>query len=145
MLKYKKMVALNKEASEAKIELARKTIWQMVEESERFTVPKLMERTGLSRGFFYKNPSVRRELDRAMEQQGGMPEPRRGILDLAMHSELELLQKQLTELFCPFCRPFPFCFWRPIPLPEARSVCTTGSPIQGSIKATWKAMSRARA
>lgn len=33
--------------------------------------------TGLSRGSFYKNPTIRQEMDRAMEQQAGMIDPRR--------------------------------------------------------------------
>ena len=57
-----------------------------------------MEKTGLSRGFFYKNPIIRKELDRVMEQQAGMPNPRRNILDMAMNSEIELLKRQKREL-----------------------------------------------
>ena len=97
MSKYEKMIALNKQASAAKVELAKTTIWQMLDENQRITIPMLMERTGLSRGFFYKNPEVRRELDRALEQQVGMIDPRRGILDLAMNGEIELLKGQLAE------------------------------------------------
>ena len=97
MSKYEKMIALNKQASAAKVELAKTTIWQMLDENQRITIPMLMERTGLSRGFFYKNPEVRRELDRALEQQVGMIDPRRGILDLAMNGEIELLRGQLAE------------------------------------------------
>ena len=97
MSKYEKMIALNKQASAAKVELAKTTIWQMLDENQRITIPMLMERTGLSRGFFYKNPEVRRELDRALEQQVGMIDPRRGILDLAMDGEIELLREQLAE------------------------------------------------
>ena len=39
---------------------------RMVEEGERVTVPKLMVQTGLSRGFFYKNPNVRKLVDEAV-------------------------------------------------------------------------------
>ena len=55
MSKYEKMVALNKKASKQKMELAKGTIWKMLEMGEKITVPKLMAQTGLSRGFFYKN------------------------------------------------------------------------------------------
>ena len=54
--------------------------------------------TGLSRGFFYKNPEVRSEIDRAMEQQAGTADPRRGILDKAMDGRIELLQQQVAKL-----------------------------------------------
>lgn len=69
MNKYEKMLALNRKASDEKIERARKAILQLMDEREPVTVLKLMEKTGLSRGFFYKNPMVRKELDRAFEQQ----------------------------------------------------------------------------
>lgn len=98
MQKYEKMIALNKQTSIQKVELAKTTIWQMLEEGEKITIPKLMARTGLSRGFFYKNPEVRQELDRAQEQQVGMPDPRRGILDMAMNSEIANLHEQLAAL-----------------------------------------------
>ena len=41
-----------------------------MDDKEKVTVPKLMQKTGLSRGSFYKNPDVRRVVDQAMEQQG---------------------------------------------------------------------------
>jgi hypothetical protein len=62
MSKYEKMLALNKRVSDEKIERARKAIIQLMDEGERLTVPRLMEKTGLSRGFFYKNSTVRKEL-----------------------------------------------------------------------------------
>ncbi len=98
MSKYEKMVALNKKASEQKMELAKGAIWKMLEIGEKITVPKLMAQTGLSRGFFYKNPEVRQELDRALEQQVGMPDPRRRILDMAMDQEIILMREQITAL-----------------------------------------------
>lgn len=57
-----------------------------------------MQRTGLSRGFFYKNPAVRKEIDRALEQQAGMVDPRREVMDMAMNNELAMLHKQMDEL-----------------------------------------------
>ena len=64
MNKYEKMLECNRKASDEKIERARKAIFELMDEGEKVTVPKLMEKTGLSRGFFYKNPSVRQTLDR---------------------------------------------------------------------------------
>ena len=43
-----------------------------------------MKKTGLSRGFFYKNPTVRDTLNQAVEQQAGMIDPRREILNMEM-------------------------------------------------------------
>jgi len=57
-----------------------------------------MQKTGLSRGFFYKNPIVRSEIDAAMEQQAGMVDPRRNIISQAMEAEMNLLRQQLQKL-----------------------------------------------
>ena len=57
-----------------------------------------MQMTGLSRGFFYKNPTIRADFDRAVEQQAGTVDPRRGILDKAMDGRIELLQQQVMRL-----------------------------------------------
>lgn len=64
----------------------------------RSSIPKLMEKTGLSRGFFYKNPSVRQTLDKALEQQGGVSHPRKNILDMAMNNEILSLRQQLKTM-----------------------------------------------
>jgi len=74
MNKYDKMLELNKRKSEEKVERAILAIRTMVLEKEKVSVPALMQKTGLSRGFFYKNPIVRSEIDAAMEQQAGMVE-----------------------------------------------------------------------
>ena len=98
MQKYEKMIALNRQISDKTIKLAKETIWEMLDEGEKITIPKLMAKTGLSRGFFYKNPAVRQELDRAQEQQVGMPDPRRGILDMAMDNEMSNMHEQMVTL-----------------------------------------------
>lgn len=98
MSKYDKMVACNKKVSAAKIELARKTILEMMDDGEKVTVPKLMAKTGLSRGFFYKNPIIRNLLNQTLEQQAGMADPRRGILDMVMDSEIVMLHEQIRAL-----------------------------------------------
>ena len=84
----RKMVACNRKSSADKIELAKKTIFKMLDEGEKITIPKLIAKTGLSRGFFYKNPIVRSTLDKALEQQVGMTDPRKNILDMAMDNEI---------------------------------------------------------
>ena len=97
MSKYDKMVALNAERSKEKIEMAKKTIWDMVEKEEKVTIPKLMQKTGLSRGFFYKNHTLRGELDRAMECQVGMVDPRRSIINHAMDQQIQRMEKIIAE------------------------------------------------
>ncbi|MFR5449917.1 MAG: DUF6262 family protein [Roseburia hominis] len=69
MSKYDKMIEENQRKSKEKIELALQAIQDMLANKERISVPKLMKKTGLSRGFFYKNPTVRDTLNQAVEQQ----------------------------------------------------------------------------
>ena len=98
MSKYEKMVACNRKSSADKIELAKKTIFEMLDEGEKITIPKLIAKTGLSRGFFYKNPIVRNTLDKAHEQQVGMTDPRKNILDMAMDNEIIALHEKIRTL-----------------------------------------------
>lgn len=72
---------MNRERSDEKIAAAKLAIRKLLDQGERVSVPQLVKMTGASRGFFYKNPIVRAEIDRAMEQQAGTINPRRGILD----------------------------------------------------------------
>lgn len=98
MNKYDNMLAINRERSREKITSAKIAIRELMEDGERVSVPKLMKLTGLSRGFFYKNAEVRREMDDAIQQQAGTINPRRKILDQAMDSRIEQLQNQLAQL-----------------------------------------------
>lgn len=68
-MKYDKMVAIVHEESDRKMRIAKKAIAEMVNKKEKVTVSALVEKTGLSRGFFYKNPAVRIELDYAKCKQ----------------------------------------------------------------------------
>ena len=67
MSKYDKMVEVNRERSEEKIAAAKRAIRKLLDQGERVSVPQLVKMTGASRGFFYKNPIVRAEIDRVME------------------------------------------------------------------------------
>lgn len=98
MNKYDKMIESNQKKSREKIEAARRAIYDMIEDRERITVPKLMKKTGLSRGFFYKNPTIREELNRAVEQQAGMIDPRREILNMALKKQIDLLNQKVANL-----------------------------------------------
>ena len=98
MSKYEKMIACNRKSSAEKIDLAKKTIFEMLDEGEKITIPKLIAKTGLSRGFFYKNPIVRNTLDKALEQQVGMTDPRKNILDMAMDNEIIALHEKIRTL-----------------------------------------------
>lgn len=98
MSKYDKMIELNQKNSTEKIERAQKAIYEMMQEEEKVTIPKLMKKTGLSRGFFYKNPAVRKEVDRAIEQQAGLVDKRRKIIDMAMENRIVLLEQSVAKL-----------------------------------------------
>lgn len=97
MSKYEAMIEYNRKISETKIHLAKECIWKMFAEGERVTIPKLVAKTKLSKGFFYKNPEVRKELDRIQDQQVGLTDPRRNILDMAMDSEIARLNHQIRQ------------------------------------------------
>lgn len=98
MRKYDKMIACNRKSSLEKIESAKKVIFEMLDDGEKITIPKLIAKTGLSRGFFYKNPIVRSTLDKALEQQIGMINPRKHILDMAMDNEIAALHEKIRSL-----------------------------------------------
>ena len=68
-MKYDKMIAITQEESKRKMQLARNAISEMLESMERITVAELVRKTGLSRGFFYKNPAIRAEMDEAIRRQ----------------------------------------------------------------------------
>lgn len=70
----------------------------MLDEGEKISVSKLIGKTGLSRGFFYKNPTIRRLLNEAMEKQAGLVDSRRGVLDMAMNAKIIPLHEQIRTL-----------------------------------------------
>ena len=97
MNKYDNMIEWNRKASEEKISKAKSAIREMIEDEEKVTIPKLMKKTGMSRGFFYKNPVVRKEIDRALELQAGVDSKRR-ILDMAMENRIGMLEQKISKL-----------------------------------------------
>lgn len=98
MTKYDRMVATNRATSDAKI--AKAEIAKMVSENIQVTVGELVKRTGLSRGFFYKNAEVCRALENARDLQDGkaLTRPQKVILDKAMDKQLQILQQQIESL-----------------------------------------------
>ena len=97
-MNYEKMIAVNRIESEQKIKLATMAIEQLIERGEYPSVTLLVKKTGLSRGFFYKNPTVRKLVDEAVEKQAGMVDPRKGILDMVMDNEIAKLHEQIRLL-----------------------------------------------
>ena len=66
-MNYEKMIAVNRIESEQKIKLATMAIEQLIERGNIHRVTLLVKKTGLSRGFFYKNPEVRSRLDAVVQ------------------------------------------------------------------------------
>lgn len=100
MKKYERMVAVRREESLEKVAAAKAAIMEMEEKEEKVTVAELMKRTGLSRAFFYKNETVRKALDAAMEKQHGMRyvSPRKVVLDAAMERQLAIQERKIAQL-----------------------------------------------
>lgn len=100
MNKYDKMLEQNRKDSKEKVSCAIATIINMLQQEEKITISELTKKTGLSRGFFYKNPEVRKELEKALEQQEGKAfrNPKKVILDKAMEKQLEALNKKVETL-----------------------------------------------
>lgn len=73
-------------------------IQRLKENKEVIAVSRLVEMTDLSRGFFYKNPEVRKAFDEAAKAQPGIADPRRRVLDLAMERKMDLLEKKCKKL-----------------------------------------------
>lgn len=69
MSKYEKMVSTVQEMSRTKIKMARQAIDEMVKREEKISVTVLVKKTGLSRGFFYKNPEIRMDIIKAKEKE----------------------------------------------------------------------------
>ena len=61
MSKYDKMLEVNHKQRVEKIQRAKLTILEMIEEEDKVTVPKLMQKTGLSRGFFIRTRKCERQ------------------------------------------------------------------------------------
>ena len=104
-MKYDAMISVNKAESEQKINTAKKAIMEMLECREKITVIGLVHRTGLSKGFFYKNPQIRAEMDAAIRKQGRVEIPKRGCTEeiqvdtvVILHNELEKMRLRSEKL-----------------------------------------------
>ena len=104
-MKYDKIVAINKEKSKEKTEIAINEIEKMYQRKERISVTALAKNTGFAKSFFYRNPEVRKALDEALLQQGECYNPKKVIFDRALeetNNNLKIavmrLKKQVAEL-----------------------------------------------
>ena len=99
-MNYDKMLARNRKANTEKALKAEQEIRRMVAHNEPVPVTELIKRTGLSKGFFYRNERVRRALENAREMQGWEPQPypQKAILDKAMDRQIQVMQRQIKKL-----------------------------------------------
>lgn len=95
-MKYDKMVSINREKSQEKIALAKRTIDEMLERKEKVTVAALARYTGLSKGFFYSNSEARDAVNKALLQQGACYNPKQVIVDQVMSGKITTLKKMLS-------------------------------------------------
>lgn len=96
MEKYANMVAHKKGKSKEKTELALSEIKNMFRNQQEISVAELVKRTGLSRGFFYKNETVRNAFEKTRKQQIGIDfhSSKKKIFDTAMEKEILLLKAE---------------------------------------------------
>lgn len=95
-MKYDKMVSINREKSQEKIALAKRTIDEMLERKEKVTIAALARYTGLSKGFFYSNSEARDAVNKALLQQGACYNPKQVIVDQVMSGKITTLKKMLS-------------------------------------------------
>lgn len=97
-MKYDKVVAINKEKSRQRAQVAKKEIQTMLENGERITVEELRERTGFARSFFYRNPEVREALYNARSKQQMPCNSMQVIRAIEAEDEIINLKIQITKL-----------------------------------------------
>ena len=100
MKKYEKMIKINNRASQEKVSRAIFAIDEMIDNDEKIAISILTKKTGLSRGFFYKNVTVREKLNSAWEAQKGrvFHSPHKVILDQAMEKQIVILKGKVEKL-----------------------------------------------
>ena len=106
-MKYDKMVECSLERSKQKVETAKREIQEMLESKEKITVAaliqifinrSLIQKTGFSKGFFYRNEEMRRVVNEAMHQQSVTYNPKQIIIDMAMERTLVNAKTTIQEL-----------------------------------------------
>ena len=95
-MKYDKMVECSLERSKQKVETAKREIQEMLESKEKITVAALIQKTGFSKGFFYRNEEMRRVVNEAMHQQSVTYNPKQIIM--AMERTLVNAKTTIQEL-----------------------------------------------
>ena len=107
MNKYERMVEVNRLRSERMENTAIEAIRKKYEAQEQLRIATLVEETGLSRAFVYKNERVCTEFRRLQKLQGkiDLPKTRKVVLDKAivlrikeLEAENRLLKMEIADL-----------------------------------------------
>ena len=100
MAKHDKMNEINRQESQRKMELAIREIKSALKEGRNISVSKLSKKTGLSKGFFYKNEEVRAALDEVKREQDieQMTEIRKEIKQYSLEKQNEIYRAELENL-----------------------------------------------
>lgn len=97
-MKYDQMVECSQKRSEEKMEIANREIQRMLETKEKITITALVEKTGFSKGFFYRNEKMRMAVNEAMHQQSVTYNPKQVIIDMAMETRLTNAKIAIQQL-----------------------------------------------
>lgn len=97
-MKYDKIVAISKEKSKKKANIAITQIQKMLENQERITVEVLRKRTGFSKSFIYRNQEVWRVLENARSKQQMPCNSMEVIRAIEAEDEIINLRIQITKL-----------------------------------------------
>lgn len=97
-MKYDKIVAISKEKSKKKANIAITQIQKMLENQERITVEVLRKRTGFSKSLFYRNQEVWRVLENARSKQQMLCNSMEVIRAIEAEDEIINLRIQITKL-----------------------------------------------
>lgn len=100
MAKHDKMNEINQHESQRKMELAIREIKLVSKEGRNISVSELSKRTGLSKGFFYKNEEVRAALDEVRREQDieQVTEIRKEVKQYSLEKQNEIYKMELKNL-----------------------------------------------
>ena len=100
MAKHDKMNEINRQESQRKMDLAIREIKSASKEGRNISVSELSKKTGLSKGFFYKNEEVRAVLDEIKREQDieQMTEIRKEIKQYSLEKQNEIYRIELENL-----------------------------------------------
>lgn len=99
MCNYEGMLEENRKRNENKEQRAIMAINNMVADGHRISINALVQITGLSRSFFYKNQKVVEEVNRAKKRQGKQCDKSNNVaINKALKKENDILTRKIKDL-----------------------------------------------